>query len=837
MKYFLLRVFISTLVIGTTISVNGQNFKSPSDFLGYPLGTKFTYHHKVIDYFDYVENQSDRVILYQYGQTYERRELKVAYISSPENLKNIEEIRKNNLRRTHLLNGQPNDSDIAIIWLSYNVHGNEANSTETSMKVLYELASGGNSRYNEWLEKLVIVLDPCLNPDGRDRYSNWYNQVANLSPNPNINTREHYENWTHGRSNHYLFDLNRDWVWQTQIESEQRLKLYNDWMPQVHVDFHEQYYNSQYYFAPAAQPLHELITDWQKEFQEIVGKNNGKYFDKKGWLYFTHETFDLLYPGYGDTYPTFNGAIGMTYEMPGHSTSGLAVKTMKGDTLTLSDRIDMHFTTSIATLEACYLNHESLINEFTEFFNLNSDPNTYYILKSTRPDRIDMLTELLDKNKIIYKSPSKTRALKAYSYEKDKMVSIELNEEDLIIPQNQPKSTLVKVLFERNTKLIDTLTYDITAWSLPFVYGLDAYQAQEHIDLSDYNPVTYSVKKSDEKPYAYLLNWTSIKDARFLSTILNKGMKVNFSTKSFPYDGMNFSAGTLIITRVDNEKTINNYDDELLKIANKLNRNLIPVFSGSAISSLDLGSSKISFLKKPKIAMIAGDDISTLNFGELWYFFEQDINFPIDIISKNTMRDVDLDEYDVLLLASGRYNSLQNDEGFQKIESWVKDRGSLILFGDAIKGFIGEEKFGLEKNKKDEDEEEEEKSEPVLYPFADSERENLKKYIKGGIIKMEIDNSHPLAFGYDKYYFTLKNNNNSYKFLEDGWNVGYISAEDKVVAGFIGSESIEKLDKNLVFGVEQRGKGKVIYFIDNPVFRAFWQNGKLFLANAVFFNN
>ena len=220
MKYFLLRVFISTLVIGTTISVNGQNLKSPSDFLGYPLGTKFTYHHKVIDYFDYVENESDRVILYQYGQTYERRELKVAYISSPENLKNIEEIRKNNLRRTHLLNGQPNDSDIAIIWLSYNVHGNEANSTETSMKVLYELASGGNSRYNEWLEKLVIVLDPCLNPDGRDRYSNWYNQVANLSPNPNINTREHYENWTHGRSNHYLFDLNRDWVWQTQIESE-----------------------------------------------------------------------------------------------------------------------------------------------------------------------------------------------------------------------------------------------------------------------------------------------------------------------------------------------------------------------------------------------------------------------------------------------------------------------------------------------------------------------------------------------------------------------------------------------------------------------------------------
>ena len=837
MKYIFLPVFIITLGIASSASAEGQNLKSPTDFLGYPLGSKFTYHHKVIDYFDYVESQSNRVRLYQYGQTYERRELKVAYISSPENLNNIEVIRKNNIRRTGLLNEQAQDSDIAIVWLSYNVHGNEANSTETSMKVLYELANGNNSKYNEWLEKLVIVLDPCLNPDGRERYTNWYNQVANLSPNPNINTREHHENWTHGRSNHYLFDLNRDWVWQTQLESEQRLKLYNEWMPQVHVDFHEQYYNSQYYFAPAAQPMHKLITDWQIEFQNIVGKNNGRYFDEKGWLYYTHETFDLLYPGYGDTYPTFNGAIGMTYEMPGHSTAGLSVKTKKGDTLTLRDRIDMHFTTSIATLEACYLNRESLLNEFTKFFNSKSEAN--YVLKSTRPDRIDLLIELLDKNKIVYKSSSNSGLVKAYSYEKDQSVKIELNADDLIIPQNQPKSTLVKVLFERKTSLSDSLTYDITAWSLPFVYGLDAYLVQERIDLSDYTPKVYSVKKSNKKPYAYLLNWTSIKDARFLSAILTKDIKVNFSTKSFRYNGNSFSAGTLVITRIDNEKTYDNYEDTLLKIANKLNRNLIPVFSGSsATSSIDLGSPKINFLKKPKICMIAGDDISTRNFGELWYFFEQDINFPIDIIHKKTLSKVDLGEYDVLLLASGRYPNFQKEEGFKKIDQWVKDGGNLILFGNTIKGFVGEEKFGLEENKKDEDEkEEEEEKEPVLYPFAESEREKLKKQIHGGIIKMEIDNSHPLAFGYDEYYYTLKTNTNSYKFLQDGWNVGYISTENQVVAGFIGSDSKEKLNKNLVFGVEQRGKGKVIYFVDNPVFRAFWQSGKLFLANAVFFNN
>lgn len=835
MKHLILSTFIIVLGFITIANVKGQNLRSPSDFLGYPLGTKFTYHHKVIDYFEHVEEQSDKVLLHKYGQTYERRELKVAYISSAENLKKIEEIRNNNLRRTRLLDGQAADSDIAIIWLSYNVHGNEANSTETSMRVLYDLVSG-NSKYDEWLKKLVIVLDPCLNPDGKDRYTNWYNQVANITPNININAREHHENWNHGRSNHYMFDLNRDWVWQSQIESEQRVKLYNEWMPQVHVDFHEQYYNSQYYFAPAAKPMHELVTDWQKEFQGIAGKNNAKYFDEKGWLYFTKESFDLLYPGYGDTYPTFNGAIGMTYEMPGHSRAGLAILTHKGDTLSLSDRIDMHYTTSIATIETCFQNRESLITEFNGFFSGKAVEDTYYILKSSRQDRLELLTELLDKNKIAYNSPSKSKAIKAYSYEEDKVVNIELKSEDLIVPLNQPKSTLVKVLFERNTKLSDTLTYDITAWSLPFVYGLEAFQTQERIDLSNFQPNVNSQKKNSSIPYAYLLNWTSIKDAKFLSTVLNKGIKVNFSTRAFDFNGTGFSAGTLIITKVDNEKSNLNYDEELSKIASQLNRKLVPVYSGSAISSIDLGSQKITYLKKPKIAMLSGDGISTLNFGELWYYFEQEINFPIDILHKKSVAQIDLDEYDVLLLASGRYNYLQNEKGFEKIDRWIKDGGNLILIGSAINGFIGEDKFGLEKNNT-EDKEDEKDPDPVLYAFEENERENLKKYIQGGIIKMEIDNSHPLAYGYDKDYYTLKKSAQSYKFLKDGWNVGYITTEDKLVSGFIGSDSKEKLLKNLVFGVEQRGSGNVIYFADNPVFRAFWQNGKLFLANAVFFNN
>lgn len=825
-------ILLSVYGIILPFSCFGQQLKSPSEFLGYPLGSAFTYHHKVVDYLRYAERESNNIVLHKYGQTYERRELYVAYISTPQNLENLEEIKKNNLVRTGLNEGAPAENDIGIVWLSYNVHGNEANSTETSMKVLYELVNGKNPEYTKWLDKLVIVLDPCLNPDGRDRYVNWYNQVANSKPNANIYSREHHEGWAGGRSNHYLFDLNRDWIWQTQIESVQRLKLYNEIMPHVHVDFHEQFYNSQYYFAPAAYPYHEAISNWQKTFQEKMGENNARYFDEKGWLYFTKESFDLLYPGYGDTYPMYNGAIGMTYEMPGHSTSGLAIKTMKGDTLTLGNRIEMHFTTSIATLETCYNNRTQLINEFTEFFQ-NSNKRGMYILRSDRQDKIDLLRDLLDKNKIIYKSPTREKSLKTLSFSNNTTLTIKIDPGDLIIPVNQPKSTLVKVMFERNTKLADSLTYDITAWSLPFVYGLDGYYSEESFDLVDFNPKFQVQEKSEINPYAYILNWNSMKDARFLSEILDRGYKVNYSTKSFKLDGANYNAGSLIITRIDNESKAN-FGNELLVLAKEYDRPIVPVYSGTAIDPFELGSQKIKYLKKPKIFMLAGEGVYTTNFGELWYFLEQEINYPIDIVNKQTLDRVDINDYDILLLASGRYNRLQSEEGFKKIDHWVKGGGKLILIENAIAGFIGEKKFQLEKITDDENSDE---KEAILFPFENNERENLKKYIQGGIIKLNIDNTHPLAYGYEKHYYTLKKHNKVYKFLNDGWNVGYITTANQAVAGYIGSDSKDKLNKNLVIGSEQRGRGKVIYFVDNTVFRGFWQNGKLFLANALFFDN
>ncbi|HEY2720800.1 MAG TPA: M14 metallopeptidase family protein, partial [Chitinophagaceae bacterium] len=476
--------FLSFLLF---ISAKAQ-LKSPEQFLGYKVGTHYTPHFKVINYFQHVTaNAASEVKLEQYGETNEGRPLMVAFVSSAENIQNLDNIRKNNLRLANE-GDKTNASESApvIVWLSYNVHGNEASSTEASMLVLYSLVDPSNTKTKEWLKNTVVVIDPCVNPDGRDRYVNWFNSIAGKDYNPSLVAREHFEPWPGGRTNHYNFDLNRDWAWQTQIESQERLKLYNDWLPQIHVDYHEQGVNNPYYFAPAAEPYHEVITPWQREFQVTIGKNDAKYFDENGWLYFTKEEFDLFYPSYGDTYPLYNGAIGMTNEQAGNSRSGLGILMDDGDTLTLVDRALHHYTTSLSTIEMSSQNAERLIKEFHKFFNdaVTNGVGEYksYIIKNSPNDeqKIKPVLELLDRNKIAY-TAAKAGSASGYNYNSRKNENFTIDVNDILVSSQQPKSALIKVLFEPNGKLVDSVTYDITAWSLPYVFGLNAYASKQNL--------------------------------------------------------------------------------------------------------------------------------------------------------------------------------------------------------------------------------------------------------------------------------------------------------------------------------------------------------------------
>jgi hypothetical protein len=794
--------------------------------LGYEFGDRFTRHHKVVAYFKYVSTALKNVKLEKYGETNEHRPLYVTYISSQENIINLENIRKKNLSQTGIIAGNATNKK-AIVWLSYNVHGNEASSTEAAMLTLYELVTNKKA----WLENTVVILDPCINPDGRDRYVNWFNQVKSTPYNIDQNAKEHSEPWPGGRPNHYLFDLNRDWAWVTQVESQKRIAIYNKWMPHIHVDFHEQGINNPYYFAPAAEPFHEIITDWQRDFQTQIGKNHARYFDKEGWLYFTKESFDLLYPSYGDTYPTYMGAIGMTYEQAGHGRAGLGIQTDAGEILTLKDRAIHHMTTGLSTVEISSKHAEKLNIEFKKFFeNFNFNYKSY-VLKNENEDKMKRLKYLLDTHEIRYEN-AKNGSVKGYNYKNQSTNKFAINSTDLVVHTNQPKGKMVKVLFEPNAKLADSLTYDITAWSLPYAHGINAIASKTKVNSTKRKNIKTYINTIDNTAYAYLSKWNSLDDATFLGALLQQNIVSRFTEKAFSAKGTSFDKGTLIILRNDNRNL--DFDAKLISIANKYQRNLTAVSTGFSETGVDFGSYSVKPIKKQKIAVISGKATSSLSFGEVWHFFETQLQYPITNINSSDFSRTNLSTYDVLILPSGNYSDMLNKKTLTKVKKWTRAGGTVLAIGNALQSFADTDDFALKTKKP------EEKKDSIsdnLTLFSDRVRESVADLITGSIFKGTLDNSHPLAFGYGKNYFSLKLSGTSYSYLKEGYNVGYFNEETKNVSGYAGSKASKEVSKSLLFGEEQMGNGSIIYMVDNPLFRSFWENGKLFVANAVFLLN
>ncbi|MFT5847914.1 MAG: hypothetical protein ACJARX_001905 [Psychroserpens sp.] len=817
------------LVIALLISLSAvaQNLQSPSDFLGYGIGTQFSRHHQVLDYYAHVAGQfPQQVKLQTYGQTYERRDLMVAIISSEDNMNNLEQIRENNLKNAGIMEGTSNSNAIAIVWLSYNVHGNEASSTEASMLTIYKLLTENQ----DYLKNTVVIMDPCINPDGRDRYVNWYNKTKSTPYNIDQQASEHNEPWPAGRPNHYLFDLNRDWAWATQIETQSRLKVYNKWMPHIHVDFHEQGINEPYYFAPAAAPFHEIISDWQRNFQTQIGKNHAKYFDAEGWLYFTRERFDLLYPSYGDTYPTFMGAIGMTYEQGGHGRAGLGILNDEGEVLTLVDRLTHHTVTGLSTIEISSKNAQQLNTEFAHYFNNSKLLYKSYVLQG-HADKIESLTQLLDKHEISY-GFAQGGNVTGFDYRSSKQGSLQTTMNDLVVSTNQPKGKMVKALLEPNTKLSDSLTYDITAWSLPYAYGLEAV-ASKSLVSSQKRIIDTQIPSPNTKATGYASNWNSLQDAQYLAALLRQNIKVRFTEKPFISQGNTYDRGALIIVRGDNKAVID-FDQKVMDIALEFKRFPDALTSGFSTSGPDFGSPDIKLVSPPKIAMLSGAHTSSLSYGALWHFFEQQLHYPVTSINTTDLSSTNLSKYNILVMPNGYYDGLLDESLTDKIKTWVRAGGKLIAIDGALNSFAGKDGFGLRRNQA-EDSLEDTQNKTIKY--ADRERNNTKNLITGAIFKTDVDNTHPMAFGYEDHYFTLKQGSTSYSLLDTGYNVAYLGDNPKNISGYAGQQALKQLHNSLIFGEQPLGSGSLIYISDDVLFRSFWENGKLFFVNSLFFVN
>lgn len=822
-------------------NVKSQTIKSPGEFLGYELGTQFTFHYRAVDYFRYIAESSTQAEYREYGTTYEGRQLGVCIVSSEENLSRLDEYRKNNLIKTGLSEGSFTGKQIPIIWLGYNIHGNESAGMETAMKTLYTLVSGSYPGAEEWLKTCIIIIDPCQNPDGRDMYTNRFRNSQNLIPNPDGKSAEHNQGWPVPRTNHYMFDLNRDWTWQTQTETSQRIELYNQFMPQVHADFHEMGAESTFFFPPGATPWHEVITPWQHDFHTLMGKGNAALFDEKSKLYFTKENFDLFCPSFGDTWPLFNGAIGFTYEQGGSGVSGLAYKQKSDDTLTLKKRIDGHFLASMATLKVSYENRDKLITEFNKFFSDNVNKPAFQfksiIIKgSNRKPDLEDLFHLLAKNQIRYSYAGNTgKKYKGFDYLANGEGEVTIEKGDILVSAFQPQSRFVQVLFEPDSKASDSLSYDLTAWALPYAYNLKAYALIDQINPLDGKVETAEiVNNSIDSPYGYAVQYDGFNVLKFISELQLKKIRSRYSMKPFTIGEKNYERGSFIITRGDNLNMENKLDKIISDLAGRLKVSITPLTTGLSEKGKDAGSDYSPLMKRPSVAVISGKASTSTEVGELWYFFERELNYPVSLINSTDVKNTDLSDYDVLLVTSGNYPDLKDT-----IVDYAKRGGRVVLLEKAISIFASEKSTSLFKSvetrtAEQKAAEKKEKSDDLslLKKFGDEKRHLLSESSAGSIYKVTVDTTNPFGFGLGREWFIMKETQ-PYPFLAKGNNIGYI-LENKPVSGFAGYKYQKLIKNTMVIGSESVGKGEVIYITDDPYFRAFWKSGRDLLWNVVF---
>ncbi|MFM8743160.1 MAG: zinc carboxypeptidase, partial [Cytophagales bacterium] len=463
---------------------------------------------------------------------------------------------------------------------------------------------------------------------------------------------------------------------------------------------------------------------------------------------------------------------------------------------------------------------------------------SYIIRADNHPDKLKKLTTWLATHHIQF-GHGVAKPLRGFDYQAQSVNAFSLSSDDIVINIYQPKGRLVTTLFEPSSRLTDSLTYDITAWNVIYSYDLKAYAVNKKISVIK----PYQKKQPPEaviasKPYAYLFAYKSLQDVELLTALMKRGIKVRKATSTFNLNNQTFEPGTLIVTRYGNEAKPD-FDTAVLTLTQQLNRTVFTANTGLASSGADFGSSDVAIIKPPKIAVLGGDQTASLSHGEVWHFFEQQVHYPVSVIGTDHFKGIDLWQYTVLVVPDGNYKLF--DEGtLSMVERWVTDGGKLITIANANSAFADKKGFGLKEftnedaKKKLEKEEKDANEKSALLKYQDAERRNLSNSIFGAIYKLPIDNTHPLAFGLGSHYFSMRTNTLRFGYLEKGWNVATMRGKQKPLIGFAGVQANKELENSLVFGVEDKGKGKVVYLVDNPLFRAFWENGKMVFANAVF---
>ena len=845
MKQFL-SIYLFTFLFGQQniqlpMNIKGVRYNrsipKPEEIIGHQIGTSHTRTDQLVDYFEALASRSNRIILNDHALTHEGRRLIHAIVTHPDNHKNLETIREGNLK----LSDKPNsmsDQDLnkmpLVAYLGFSIHGDEASGTEASLLLLYHLAAGSGKQIDDILKNTVLIIDPMFNPDGRDRFVNWVNGNRGRVPTSDTQDREHNQPWPRGRTNHYLFDMNRDWMPVTQPESNGRIKLFHHWRPQFLLDAHEMGSNSTFFFQPGIPSRNNPNTP--KGTIELANKLipfHAKRLDSIQSMYYSQQSYDDFYYGKGSTFGDIHGSVGILFEQA--SSRALESETNQGR-LVYAFTIRNHYMSTLGTLDGLVALRKEFLAYHRDFYATAPDAakknqvRGYLVSLKQNRTRAQMLIQNLQKHRIVAHELKKSMTVKQTKFNPGEAV---------IIPSNQPQTRFLKGIMERMTTFEDSLFYDVSAWTLPLAYGVESYELKQNpnayigtqlglVDL-DGGMLTGGKAKS-----AYLMKWDRYYAPKSLYSIMDLGIRPRLTTQAFSavVDGkeVQFDRGTIVIPAYQRDADATITQEKIHKMMIHLAKmdhvNIYASNTASTPSGPDLGGAYQGVLQKPKVAILSGDGTSSYGVGEVWHLLNFRMGIPVSLLNAKQLSARKLSKYNTIIVPDGFYSNLDSTD-IKTLKDWVLNGGTLIATQTGSRWVVNK-KILNEKLKKG-------GMDTLDIPYEQAPMVTGAQRIGGSIFEVSLDNTHPIAYGYNKKTPMFRRGDTFFELsTSTAANVGRYT-KNPLLSGYISEEKLKEIQNSASIIARRQGDGHVILFADNPSFRAFWYGSNGLLLNAVFF--
>ena len=804
-----------------------QTIPTPESVLGFGIGERHPRHDQILSYLHQVAATSDRVNIAEMGRTTQFRSQVLLTISSPENLSNIDDILA---RRSDIA---ASSKDPIVVWLGYSVHGDEISGTNAAMVVAYHLAASQDKAVADMLNDTIIVIEPSLNPDGMDRFVNWVTTHRGISENSDPNHIEHHQDWRTGRTNHFGFDLNRDWLLLSQKESQNRLPYFHQYQPNVLGDFHEMGANGSYFFQPGIPTrTHPLTPAKNTELTQLLATYHAKALDTQDRLYYSEESFDDFYYGKGSTYPDINGGIGVLFEQA--SSRGLQQDTVNG-LLTFEYGIQNQVLTSLSTIEGAWKNQAKFKDYRRDFFKQAqkqaSDENfNGYIFTETQDNyRLQTFLSKLQQHQI------KVYPLKQ-DYKRHELTYIA--EQSYYVPLAQPQYRVIKALFNQDKNFKDNTFYDVSGWTLPLAMNIKFDQVSSTWGLKTqdkpWREMAVETAAFDNSAYAYVFEWHEFLAPKLLHKIAQANIKAKVATKDFSAsvngEVKTFNPGTIIVPAGIQE--LANWRSTLVGFANQSQITLNALSTGLTTKGIDIGSSSFRPISAPKVLLVGGKGVSQYEAGEMLYYLDNLLEIPVTVVEMQRLAAIDLASYSHIIMVDGKYKALST-QLVGKFASWMANGGVIFSQKSAAKWLSSNELLKMDfvsKNHIDQ------LFDTEKLTYGDKEKLSARKRIAGAIFQAELDTSHPLAYGYQQSDLPVFRNST---IIMQQTNEPFITvakySKNPLLSGYSDQNLVNRLANNPTLVAHNVGKGRVIASTDNLVFRGYFLGSMKIVANSLFF--